>query len=165
MGNTRSTLTNRRRSSLDSGLDVVELLARVREQMTLTDIANSLRMSKSGVHSLLATLKRRGFVARSANGGYRLGVKAWEIGCAASGAELGHVAAPHMARLSEKISEGAILGRLDGADVVYLRLVESPQAVRVNAKVGDRIPAHCTSTGLALLAALTTEDVKALRHG
>ena len=53
-----------------------------------------------------------------------------------------------------EVKEGAILGILDGFDVVYVHLVESAQAVRVHAAVGDRIPAHCTSTGLALLATL-----------
>src|SRR5262249_28053486 len=34
--------------------------------------------------------------------------------------------------------------------------------VRVNAAVGDRIPAHCTSTGLALLASLDDAHVERL---
>ena len=41
---------------------------------------------------------------------------------------------------------------LSGFDVAYVHLVGSPQTVRVHAEVGQRIPAHCTSTGLALLA-------------
>lgn len=161
MTDRHSPLSNRVRSGLDSGLDVLELLAREGKELSLTGIATALRMSKSGVHSLLATLSRRGFIERTARG-YMLGVRAWEVGCAAPGFELAAIAAPHMAWLSEEISEGVILGRLDGADVVYLHLVESPQAVRVHASVGDRIPAHCTSTGLALLASLAKEKVCAL---
>lgn len=155
----RSTISNRARSGLDSGLDVLELLARERKELSLTEISAALGMSKSGVHSVLATLMRRGFIGRSLRGGYELGVKAWDVGSAVPGLDLAVFAAPHMAWLSEKIDEGVILGRLDGADVLYLHLVESPQAVRVHASVGDRIPAYCTSTGLALLASLTNEDV------
>jgi len=157
----RSTLSNRARSGLDSGLDVLELLARERKELSLTEIAAALGMSKSGVHSLLATLGRRGFIGRWERGGYRLGMKAWDVGSAVPGLNLAVFAAPHMAWLSERIDEGVILGRLDGADVLYLHLVESPQPVRVHASVGDRIPAYCTSTGLALLASLTNEEVRA----
>lgn len=140
---------------------MLELLARERRELSLTEIATALGMSKSGVHSLLGTLGRRGFIERSERGGYRLGIKAWEVGSAVPGLDLAVFAAPHMSWLSEKIEEGVILGRLDGADVLYLHLVESPQPVRVHASVGDRIPAYCTSTGLALLASLTNEEVRA----
>jgi len=57
-----------------------------------------------------------------------------------------------MEKLVGEVQEGVILGVLDGFEVVYVHLVESSQAVRVHAAVGDRIPAHCTSTGLALLS-------------
>ena len=50
------------------------------------------------------------------------------------------------------MNDGVILGVLSGFEVAYVHLVGSPQAVRVHAEVGQRIPAHCTSTGLALLA-------------
>jgi DNA-binding IclR family transcriptional regulator len=130
--------------------------------LSLTEIASALGMSKSGVHRLVATLTRRRFVVRSSGGGYRLGIKTWEIGCTAPGVELATLAAPHMAQLAATISEGVILGRLDGCDVVYLHLVEGPQTVRVHANVGDRIPAHCTSTGLALLAALAPHELRAI---
>jgi DNA-binding IclR family transcriptional regulator len=76
--------------------------------------------------------------------------------------EIARHAAPHMERLARDLSEGAILGLLDGFDVVYIHLVDSPQPVRVHTNVGDRIRAHCTSTGLALLAALPEEELRAV---
>jgi DNA-binding IclR family transcriptional regulator len=57
-----------------------------------------------------------------------------------------------MDRLASASNDGVILGVLSGFEVAYVHLVGSPQAVRVHAEVGQRIPAHCTSTGLALLA-------------
>jgi DNA-binding IclR family transcriptional regulator len=162
MSNLCSLEATRRRSGLNSGLDLVELLSMERSPVTLTQLASRAGMSKSGVHALLATLLRRGYVERVADGGYRLGLKAFEVGCGVARAGLGPVAAPHMTALVREIAEGAILGMLDGSDVVYIHLVESPQPVRVNADLGDRIPAHCTSTGLALLSALADRDVEAL---
>lgn len=161
MPRARYAKANRLRSGLDSGLDVLEALAASDTDMTLTSIASALQMSKSGTHGVLSTLVRRGAVVRGEDNRYRLGLRMWEIGCAASGVEIGVVAAPHMTWLAEEVSEGVIFGRMDGADVVYLHLVEGPQAVRVHASIGERIPAHCTSTGLALLAALSNSDVDA----
>lgn len=145
---------------MNSGLDVLELLARIRREATLTEIADLLRMSKSGVHGLLRTLVERGFVERAADGNYLLALKTWELGCSVPRIDLSRIASPYMSALVREISEGAILGTMDGWDVVYIQLVESPQPVRVHANLGDRIPAHCTSTGLALLAALSDEEVR-----
>ena len=162
MANKGSSLSNKPRSSLNSGLDVLELLSKRRSPTNLTDIAAALGMSKSGVHSLLTTLSDRGFIERDANGAYDLGLKAWEVGCSVPQLDIGRFAAPHMNDLVRTVSEGAILGILQGRDVVYAHLVESPQPVRVHAELGDRIPAHWTSTGLALLSALPDDEVRAL---
>ena len=51
---------NRLRSGLDSGIDVLEALAAAKSDMTLTNIATALQMSKSGTHNVLSTLVRRG---------------------------------------------------------------------------------------------------------
>jgi IclR family transcriptional regulator, KDG regulon repressor len=139
-------------SGLSRGLQILELLAREGRPLPLGEIARGLGVSKSGAHSLLKTLVHRGFAARDEGGIYRLGAKAWEIGAAAQGAALVRVATPIMEDLVARINEGAILGVLAGFEGVYLHLVECAQAVRVHAQVEARIPAHCTSTGLALLA-------------
>ena len=78
MQNNRSTLPNntqtrkpaptrpraKARSSLNSGLDVLECLVENRRPMTLTEIATALGISKSNVHQLLATLTRRRLIER-----------------------------------------------------------------------------------------------------
>ena len=141
-------------SSLNRGLRVMEVLAAEERPLGLAEIAQRMGSSKSGVHGMLATLVDAGYVEHSAGGIYCLGLKAWEVGRAVPGLRLVRLASPVMDDLVAEVKEGAILGILDGFDVVYVHLVESAQAVRVHAAVGDRIPAHCTSTGLALLATL-----------
>jgi IclR family KDG regulon transcriptional repressor len=74
------------------------------------------------------------------------------VGNAFPTAELVRAATPIMEALVREVGEGAILGVLNGFEVAYVHLVESNQVVRAHARVGDKIPANCTSTGLALLA-------------
>lgn len=139
-------------SSLTRGLAILDLLVADQRPWRLNEIAQILDLSKSGLHGLLATLVECGYVERLTGGFYQLGFKAWQVGNAFPTADLVHIAGPIMEALVAKIGEGAILGVLNGSDVSYAHLVESTQVVRVHAKVGDKIPAHCTSTGLALLA-------------
>lgn len=161
MANDGSLVANKPRSGLNSGLDVLEALSRHRH-LTLTEISREIAMTKSGVHALLAILLERSFVERTEEGAYRLGVRAWQVGCQTMPLELGRLAHPIMARLTAEIDEGSVLGALAGFGVVYLNRVESEQPVRVHADVGMRIPAHCTSTGLALLAAQPADRIEAL---
>jgi DNA-binding IclR family transcriptional regulator len=149
-------------TSLGTGLDILELLARERRALALGEIAQMLDLAKSGTHRLLATLSARGYVEHDEGGIYRLGIKAWEVGHAVPKLDLLGIARPEMEALAARVDEGTILGVRDGFDIVYPHLVESSQPVRVHARVGERIPAHCTSTGLCLLAQLSDAQVDAL---
>jgi DNA-binding IclR family transcriptional regulator len=152
----------RARSGINSGLDVLECLAASEQPLSLTDIAAALGMAKSSVHQLLQALDARGYVQRQADQRYGVGVKAWEVGCRATFVEIGRVAEPYMAELVRTVGEGAALAVLDGSHTVCIQIAESPQIVRVHRAVGERNPAHVVSNGLALLATLGDDEVKAL---
>jgi DNA-binding IclR family transcriptional regulator len=49
---------------------------------------------------------------------------------------------------------------LDHQSVLYIRILESRQAVRMSSIAGSRAPAHCTSVGKVLLAYQSPEDVQ-----
>jgi DNA-binding IclR family transcriptional regulator len=148
------TKAERLLTGVGHALDALELLARAGGQLGLAELSRALGMSKPGAHRLLATLVARGYVERRAAGRYRLALRVWELGRGVS--ELGIVAraAPFMEELTRRTDESAILGVLSGRETVYLYRTETAQPVRVHTEVGSRLPAHCTSTGLALLAAL-----------
>lgn len=117
-------------------------------------------MAKSSVHELLGALVMRGYVQRRSDQTYVVGAKAWEVGCRATFVELGRVAEPYLAELVREVQEGASLAVLDGAHTVCIQIAESPQVVRVHSGVGERNPAHCVSTGLAMLATLPDAELE-----
>lgn len=160
MPTTSSVMPNRSRSGINSGLDVLECLAAADAPLSMTEIAASVGMAKSSVHQLLLALSARGYVQRQADQRYGVGVKAWEIGCRATFVEIGRVCEPYMAELVRTVSEGVSIGVLDDAHVVCIQIAESPQAVRVHNRVGERNPAHCLSNGLALLSTLDDAEVR-----
>jgi DNA-binding IclR family transcriptional regulator len=70
-----------------------------------------------------------------------------------------------MHALVESTGETAQLGVLDHVSVLYIRIFESRQAVRMSSSVGSRAPAHCTSVGKALLAYQSVELVRQFADG
>lgn len=160
MQKTTFTRSERPLSGVGHALDALELLARSGNELGLAELSRSLRMSKPGAHRLLATLAGRGYVEHRAGGRYRLGLRVWELGRTAPELGLIAVAAPFMDELTRRTEESAILGVLSGAETVYLHRTETAQAVRIHTEVGSRLPAHCTSTGLALLATLREDQLE-----
>lgn len=164
MPNDSSTKPNKpsTRSGLNSGLDVLDCVVAHGRPLSLTEIAASLGKAKSSVNELLSTLQRRGLLRRLADQRYVIGLRAWEIGCRAGPVEFGRLAQPHMARLAGEIMEGVALAMFESDHTVCIQLVESPNTVRVHSSIGDRTPAHCASSGLAMLATMSDEAVTQL---
>jgi len=71
-------------------------------------------------------------------------------------------ARPVLQDLAATFAETAHLAALEGATVRYLDAVESSRALRVAARTGAALPANCTASGKAMLAALPEPEVATL---
>lgn len=142
-------------------LDVFELLLQHRDGLTLTDLSLKLQVPKSSLLELLRTLRRRDYLELTPDGRYRLGPKAREMALGSlAQRELPELARPFLVDLMEKSGETVFLGVLasSGLEVVYIDKVESPQAIRYTAGLGERRPLYCTAIGKAILAFLPPEQ-------
>jgi len=74
--------------------------------------------------------------------------------------ELRQITGRYLRQLNEQHPETINLSILDGADVVYLDVVESPQRVKLAVAIGQRLPAFCTASGKAILAFSPNEIVQ-----
>ncbi len=153
--------------SVERALDVLACFEAQNRALSLTQIADQLRIPKSTVFRLLATLESKGFVRRSdETGQYRLGTHLIHMGALASQDwDTSRWAGPYLQRLAAEHGETVDLAILDGIDVIYLQVVESPQRVRLSAAVGQRLPAYCTASGKALLAFLPFAQVAPMLAG
>ncbi len=142
--------------SADRTLDIFELFASERQPLLLTDIARGLDAPLSSCFNLVAALKARGYIYDSGQGRQfyptRKMVELSNI--IAANEPWAVMLEPHMARLRDETQETTILGRLQGNEVVYLAVFESPQNIRYTAYAGDRKPLHASAIGKSLLSAL-----------
>ncbi len=147
-------------------LALFELLREHPEGLGITRMAERLGLSKSAVFRIASTLRRHGYLDQaSGRSAYRLGLRLWELGCAAANRfELRRAARPTLEALAAASGEAAFLSVLDGRDVVSLDAVDGPQGP-TDIEVGDRAPAHCTASGRALLALLPSERQLAATRG
>jgi DNA-binding IclR family transcriptional regulator len=118
----------------------------------VSQIAAAVGLPKSTVSRLLATLHDNGAVSLSA-GRFSIGPL---IGQLAAGTgrhgELVAIARPYLVGLVDAFGEDAGVSVLDGGDVLYLDQLSSDAAVQLRDWTGERVPPHCVSSGLVLLA-------------
>src|ERR1700761_4194672 len=147
---------------LDRAVQILNLLADEGAGISLTDIAERLKLHKSTVHRLVAVLESSRFVERNPiTAKYHLGSRLMEMGLSAvSRLDVYEVAGPHLRELVKETGETAHLAVLREDQVVSLINVESSQTLRTPTTVGTRNPPHCTSTGKAMLAFAAPEQLE-----
>lgn len=149
------------------GLAVLDLFERDRTVVGVVDIANNLGVHRSTASRLAATLASAGYLeAAGEPGRYRLAPKLATLGeIAAVGADLRRAAAGPLRDLVSELGETTHLGILEGTEAVTIDVIDGWQTVRMHSWVGKRSPAHCSSMGKALLAALSPEEFAARYPG
>jgi DNA-binding IclR family transcriptional regulator len=149
--------------SVDNALRLL-LAFRDQSRLRLSDASALLGVAHSTAHRLLAMLAYHGFVRQDPDTrAYEAGPALLEVGLAVvRRMDLRSIVHPVLTELQRRFSETAHLAVLEGREVRYLDSVESDRALRVVSRTGTRLPAHCTSVGKALLAALPAEQFAAL---
>jgi DNA-binding IclR family transcriptional regulator len=148
--------------AVDRALDILLCFTRQTPRLTMTEIADQVGMNKSTVHRLLGTLEKKRFLQRDPSTGYyQLGLHILQMArLTLESNDLRNRAAPFLRRLCEQHRETITLSVLDGSDVVFLDVVESPQRVKLAASTGQRLPAFATAAGKAILAFLPDEAAR-----
>lgn len=138
--------------TLDRGLQLLDILSRSDEPMSLSALALAMGLHRSIVYRLLRTLMPRHFVAHTTFG-YVLGTGAHSLGRRTS-PDLQRIAKPEIATLAGTIGLTAFFVVRDGEEAVTLVSVEVVSArTNVAYTPGDRHPLTLGSPGLAILSA------------
>ena len=145
-------------------LTVLRLLARHTEPVPASAIARDLGLPRSSVYHLLAVLRDQGFVVHlPEERRYGLGVAAFELGSAYTRqAPLQRMARQSLVRLVDATRHNAHLAVLHGRDVLYVIEERAPGRPPLVTDVGVRLPSQLTASGLAMLASLPPQQVRAL---
>lgn len=134
-------------------LSIFDLLDRSHDGLQLRAIAEQTKLNKSTAYRFLAHLERAGYLVRDNTGAYLLGPRLVHLGSGSTYQyTIRKVSRPILENLWRETGETVNLAVLDGRDVLYLDVIESPHNFRLVSQVGMRRPLHCTALGKAVLA-------------
>jgi DNA-binding IclR family transcriptional regulator len=137
-------------------LTVLELLDAAPGGLQLKEIAAGAGLNKSTAHRFLSHLESEGYLFRDALKNYMVGPKLARLGSGvAFQATLSRLARPVMENLRKITGETVNLAVLDGADVLYIDMVETVHTFRLVTRIGSHLPFYSTSLGKAMAAAIT----------
>ena len=141
-------------ATVSNALRLLEAFNDAAGELGVSELSRRLNLHKNNVFRLLATLQQSGYVEQSSeNERYRLGAACLELGHSyARHHTLIRRARPILEELVRKVGETAHLAALSDLDVVHLDGVLADRRVLTSLRIGERIPAHGTALGKALLA-------------
>jgi DNA-binding IclR family transcriptional regulator len=149
--------------SVDNALKVILLLGE-HSELRMTEVSAHLGVATSTAHRILAMLAWRGFVRQNPQSklygpGPALTTIAFSV---LRRLDIPQLAQPILEELTATVGETTHLGTLEADRTRFLAAAEPDQAVRVAPRLGKSFPAHCTSTGKALLSQLSLEQLHRL---
>lgn|SRR5690625_207006 len=143
------------------GLTIIRTFNQSKEKMTLSEVAERAELPAATTRRLLYTLVNLGY-ARQSNKRFELSPKILDLGYSYLTSlpfhDIAHALLDDFAR---NMKEVCSVSMLEGNDVVYVVRTEVRTPLARNIGVGGRLPAHATSSGLILLAALPADAIDA----
>ena len=135
---------------------VLKALGGARTALGLTELAHQLSLNKTTVFRIVGALEQEGMLIREPGRDvYRLGPELIVLGThALRSTELRAIAHSQLEALAARTGESATLEVLVGDETLILDEVLGRFRLSGSAEIGTRWPAHTTSTGKVLLAAM-----------
>lgn len=139
--------------SLARGLAVLTAFRPERGRLTMAQVAKATGLTRAGARRILLTLEHLGYVSVDKRL-FFLTSQVLDLTAGYSAQPLWETTRKVLQSIAGKLNETVSAGTLDGHDVVYAVRVRSSHLLHLELKEGARLPAHASSMGRVLLAAL-----------
>lgn len=146
-------------TALARGLTVIRAFSGQNQSMTLSDVARVAVLPRATVRRCLLTLQALGYV-NVVGRFFSLSPQVLTLAQAyLRSSVLPRVAQPFLERISEQVGESCSMSILHGEEVIYVARSSRKRMASLHRDVGTHLPAHCTSMGRVLLAALSAKEL------
>ncbi len=139
--------------SLAKALKILELFDRDHPERGVMELARLSGMMKSSVYNIISTFYSCGYLEKSENGRYRLGLKILELSnVLQNNQETPKLVKPFMDKIAEECNETVYFAIPSGTEVIYMEASHPRGMTFTRSVVGVKVKMYCTSVGKAMLA-------------
>jgi len=139
--------------ALEKGFNVVELLSRNPEGLTVSEIAAGLGLSISEIFRIIMVMERRQWLRKAAGDKYRVTPMVLDLAFQATPAEeLAAVAGPHMREFARLTDQSCHLVIRSGDKGLVIMRQQNPGPTGFHVRIGMQLDLETTCSGHVLLA-------------
>ncbi|TCR63132.1 IclR family transcriptional regulator [Bosea sp. BK604] len=140
--------------ALEKGLDVIELLARSPDSLSMSAVATALDRTVSEIFRVMQCLESRAYVERDPESErYRLSMMLFNLAHTRPPTKaLVSAATPVMDRIAASTMQSCHLAVMDDLRILVVAQVSAPTPMHYAVRLGAQFPVWETSSGLVLLA-------------
>jgi len=147
--------------ALAKAISVLECFTVDNPELGITEICNMLSLNKSNVHDIVTTFEAHGYLKQNPSSSkYHLHVGVLRLAGIMNRTRPQREAISNLVRhLATETGETVYYGIRSGHSILYLDYMSDAHMIVPKQVVGFTAPLHCTSTGKALLAVMSEEEI------
>ena len=146
--------------AIDKCFSILELLARSKEPMGISDISGKLDLNKSTVFNIVYTLMDLNVLENQPEGKFVCGTRFYILGnLAGKRSELIQTAHPYLEMINEKTKLSAFLGLRSDRQSILIDKVDSAYGIKLSSEIGMRMPILAGPGIKAMLSQLSDEEI------
>ena len=128
--------------AIDKCFAILELLAKVKKPLGISDISGKLELNKSTVFNIVYTLMDLNVLENQPDSKFRLGTRFYILGnMAGKRSDLIQIAHPYLEMINEQTKLSAFLGLRSDRQVILIDKVDSAHGIKVSSEIGMQMPA------------------------
>lgn len=146
-------------AAFSKGIAVMQLISEFPEPPSINQLMETSDLTRPTLYRLLKALESEGLVECTSRKTFKLGSRLIQLASRAfEQNDISRIAEPELKLLSSLTKETCHLAIRCGNEMVYIAKQDSPQTIRLNSSVGNRVQMHASAIGKCVLAHLNLEE-------
>ncbi len=146
--------------AIDRCFTILQLFAKFKRPLGISEIARELGLYKSTVFNAVHTLSSLEVLEQDDDGKFRFGTTLYVLGnTAGRQSELIQTIHPYLDRINRRTKLSAFLGIRAGLNAVIIDKVDTANDLKISSEVGMRLPILAGAGGKALMSQLPDEAI------
>ena len=146
--------------AVDKAFAILDLLAKSKESLGISQITRALNLNKSTVFNISHTLADLEILKQAPDNKFSLGTKFYLLGRASRiGSEIISTIHPYLEVINQETNLSVFLGVRSDWDVIIVDKVDAAFDIKISSEIGMRLPLLAGAGGKAILAGMSEQAI------
>ena len=146
--------------AVDKTFAILDLLAKSKESLGISEITRALNFNKSTVFNISHTLADLEVLKQTPDNKFSLGIKFYLLGRASRmGSEIISTIHPYLELMNQKTNLSVFLGIRSDLHAIIMDKVDTALDIKISSEIGMRLPLLAGAGGKAMLSRMSEQEI------